>query len=792
MRKSSSAFRPTKFPSTSPFVPKQIRTGLILLAIIVFSVPGLLKLTFVTDILGVLPNGVPEVEALQDLRHNFDDDQQIIILLKHEEEVFEEDAISLTRHLRETFPSTRVEARSSFEESPEDVAHSLARMWSDADPASVDAFTTTLGDRDSLIALLQESKDKIELSIDQTKSTKAAYDPLGFLNHPAILNLQESQFSYQSDDGKYWLVAISNPALEPDYHQHLAWVNKIREALDAWTEEGFSYTLTGGPVFSAELGQGMENDISGTITITSVLVGLLFLLIQRNPTHLLFLALILGLVFLITLGIAGWIFGTLNLVSVGFAAILLGLVIDYGVVIARESKNGDSARTTRSHLAPSVLWAAITTAAVFGVLIFSTFNGVCQLGSIIAIGLCAGALVCLWIMPWATEKFPSRESNTFTTPPFLKAIPARIFLGVIAASTIVVFAVKGLPKVTFNLAMIEPESSEAAETLDSIQELFNAWSKKNINVMVTGDSPEEIKQALEEILPKVDQLISDGILEGAELPLELIPDPRARKENRSKWKAVADKADEIVKTMEEQGFTEQGRALGSMVLAELAKEPGDIDQMTRMFYQEDGYFSGRVRMADTITAENFEKVKTLNQDGVRITGWEPLQFVMLPMVKNDFYLLSLPATALLLLALGLVFRSLRDTILTALILIVVLLIINAMSSLTGRSWNFLNGMAIPLIVGTGIDYSIHLIFSLRRNNGDLAKVWNGVGKAICFCGLSTAIGFGSLLFASNQLLQSMGLFCCVGVLLTMVLSLLLIPGIWVANQRKKSASKAAG
>jgi len=143
---------------------------------------------------------------------------------------------------------------------------------------------------------------------------------------------------------------------------------------------------------------------------------------------------------------------------------------------------------------------------------------------------------------------------------------------------------------------------------------------------------------------------------------------------------------------------------------------------------------------------------------------------------------------LLLLALGAVFRCWKDTLLTASILILVLLMINAMSSITGRSWNFLNGMSIPLIVGTGIDYSIHLIFSLRRNQGDLVKVWNGVGKAICFCGLSTAIGFGSLLFASNQLLQSMGLFCCSGVLLTMLLSLLIIPGIWSANQRGQKTS----
>jgi predicted RND superfamily exporter protein len=83
-----------------------------------------------------------------------------------------------------------------------------------------------------------------------------------------------------------------------------------------------------------------------------------------------------------------------------------------------------------------------------------------------------------------------------------------------------------------------------------------------------------------------------------------------------------------------------------------------------------------------------------------------------------------------------------------------------------------------LIVGTSIDYSIHLIFALRRSGGDFSVVWNGAGKAIFFCGLSTAIGFGSLLFSSNDMLWSMGLLCGLGILLSTTLSLHVIPGLW--------------
>jgi predicted RND superfamily exporter protein len=168
----------------------------------------------------------------------------------------------------------------------------------------------------------------------------------------------------------------------------------------------------------------------------------------------------------------------------------------------------------------------------------------------------------------------------------------------------------------------------------------------------------------------------------------------------------------------------------------------------------------------------------LNSWHFTLTGWPVLQAVLLPSVKRDFYVIFLPAAGVLMLALLRVFRSVRDAGIAITVLLTALLTLNALVVVTGQEWNFLSGMAIPLIIGTGIDYSIHLIFSLRRSEGDFDKVWNGVGKAICFCGLSTAIGFGSLLFASNEMLRSMGMICSVGVLLTTALSVLVVPGLW--------------
>jgi predicted RND superfamily exporter protein len=92
-------------------------------------------------------------------------------------------------------------------------------------------------------------------------------------------------------------------------------------------------------------------------------------------------------------------------------------------------------------------------------------------------------------------------------------------------------------------------------------------------------------------------------------------------------------------------------------------------------------------------------------------------------------------------------------------------------------WNFLNIAATPLLLGTGLDYLIHILLSLRRHRGDRRRVWHGTGKAVVFCGASTAIGFGSLAFASIDALASLGLVAVTGILITTVVAVVLVPAL---------------
>jgi predicted RND superfamily exporter protein len=769
----------------------------ILLLVIGISAAGLARLRFETDILEVLPKNLPSVEALKISQKHFDNDQQVVLLLSsaEDEEIFEEDVAEIVEKLREDLAPAEVLFKSGFEEDPASFAIALAQIWRYAPPADVEAMRARLLDADKLNAHLDAVKAEIRSSFDHERTTIAAHDPLGFLDHPAMRQLMESEMSFQSEDGKSWMVLIGNPHPTTDYHEHAEWLVRIRAAVDTWPgldELGLEYGLTGSPVFNAEIGAGMEQDMSGTVMITTIAVILLFLLVQRHPGQLAMISLLMGLTFLITLGIGGWVFGTLNLASVGFAAILLGLVIDYAVVIARESIGEDSSPgTLRRKLAPAILWAAATTAIVFGLLMFSTFHGVRQLGGLIVIGLATGATVMLVFTPMFLGKFTSKPARHFLKAPFASRWIARSVIGVGMLFAAAVFLIKGEPGISFNFSMVQPSTSEASATFERIQESFPAWSERNLQMIAGADTWEGLREAALEADDRLAKLKADGVVLHYQWPLDLIPSKEFSDRNEAALKEIVEQRESLVAKLGESGFSETGIALDKLVLEALASPADDaeIGELAKHSLATSAggrkFLSGTLMVTEEVTVANFPMLSPLSSDAFNVTGWGVIQAAILPSVKRDFHVIFLPATAVLMLTLLVVFRSVRDAAVSIAVLLTSLALVNAYVVLTGQAWNFLSGMAIPLIVGTGIDYSIHLVFALRRYDGDFNKVWNGVGKAICFCGVSTAIGFGSLLFASNEMLRSMGALCSLGVLLTTALSVLVVPGLWKRAGRSR-------
>jgi lauroyl/myristoyl acyltransferase len=131
-----------------------------------------------------------------------------------------------------------------------------------------------------------------------------------------------------------------------------------------------------------------------------------------------------------------------------------------------------------------------------------------------------------------------------------------------------------------------------------------------------------------------------------------------------------------------------------------------------------------------------------------------------------------------LLSLWLAFRRFAEIFASLAVLALSGLCLLAAMKLIGWQWNLLNLMALPLILGTGVDYSIFMQLALRRHGGDLQLAHRSVGRALLLCGGTAIAGFGTLGLSSNAGMSSLGRVCAVGIAGNMLFSIILLPVWW--------------
>jgi len=786
----------------------------LLLVLALVAASGLRRVEFNTDVLSVLPVEMPEVRGLKAFQEMFTRDEELVLLLRTEDSgTLPARVRELAGMLEESGRVADVRWRPAWRDDPRALASLVGWLWLNGEPEELDALVSRLSE-ERVDATLQASLERVATALDGGSMMLSAHDPFGFLDHSSMAAFfQASEHGgegFESADGRAHLMFIDAPTGEggvalDGYRELAAWVDEVRAIAEPWAEQaGISLEWTGDPAFEAEIGSAMEGDMSGTLGLTSIVIGVLFLVMQRRVGLLLGLGLVLGGVLAVAMGLAGWIYGELSIMAAGFAAILVGLAVDYGVLICQEAKVADhDGAAIRRATARSIVWAAATTAAVFFALNLSGLPGIAQLGTIVALGVIAGALLMLVVyLPWVAWVGGGRAGIGHKHPLLPAGRRALAIVLLLVVPAVSLLAWRGLPGVEFDRGLLRPRESPAMAGFERIQEAFPEWGSPALKLVVEGDDGAEVEARLKQARERLERVRErhPGLVQRVEVPRAWWPSPSRMERNRPELQRLADSRERLIEAADEAGFSEEGTALGRAVLEVLpevlALEPGELPRgpavtelmRTRVMQREGG--GGRVlgtvevEQARELEDEEFAALREVSGEGVYLAGWALLKPAVLPLVRQDLTHVFLPMAGLMVVMLSLVFRRAKDVVLAlSTMALSGLLLLVAMRTL-GLQWNFLNIAATPLLLGTGLDYTIHILLAMRRTGGDLKAVWNGTAKAVLFCGTSTAIGFGSLAFASIDALASLGKVAVIGILISMSVSALLLPGISLLGERK--------
>lgn len=97
-------------------------------------------------------------------------------------------------------------------------------------------------------------------------------------------------------------------------------------------------------------------------------------------------------------------------------------------------------------------------------------------------------------------------------------------------------------------------------------------------------------------------------------------------------------------------------------------------------------------------------------------------------------------------------------------------------NLLGIPYNFANLMAIPLLLGIGIDSGVHIVHRWRQGTAP-ADVAGTAGKAVTLSSLTTMASFGSMVLADHRGMQSLGETLLLGMAACLLLSVVALPAL---------------
>jgi hopanoid biosynthesis associated RND transporter like protein HpnN len=124
------------------------------------------------------------------------------------------------------------------------------------------------------------------------------------------------------------------------------------------------------------------------------------------------------------------------------------------------------------------------------------------------------------------------------------------------------------------------------------------------------------------------------------------------------------------------------------------------------------------------------------------------------------------------------FRNLRDAVLaTVPLLFGGIWLLETMGWL-GWEFNLANLFAVPIIIGTGVDNGVNMLYRWREERDKSRLILTtAVGKSVTIASLTTIAGFAALIPATHRGIASLGWVLSLGVLFILIATLVVLPAI---------------
>jgi hopanoid biosynthesis associated RND transporter like protein HpnN len=639
----------------------------------------------------------------------------------------------------------------------------------------------------------------------------------------------------------------------------------MAEELHLTEDRGITVRITGDAALEYEELLSVTRGAGMAGILALIMVGIVLFLGLGSP-RLVFtslVTLIMGLIW--TASFAAAAVGHLNLISVAFAVLYIGLSVDYAIhfclrykeLIQQSSSHASALQQTARDVGSSLVLCSITTSIGFYAFIPTVFEGVAELGLISGTGMFISLLANLTLLPALLSLMPlsakdlgakaeqKRVVAEFLALPTVHARSIRI-----GALLLGVGAVLLLPYVTFDnnpMNLRDPDSEsviafrellaqsrnspwtltvlaatreDATRYADSLSKLEPVEMSVTLDTFVPSDQDEKLS-IIEEIGlivgPELLQISSGpepstaeqiGAIHDFSVTLGKFIDTSSNSSTTTAARRLSDSLDRFLTGLEAQEVAGQEQILKNLQTSLLGSLPTRLKALNTSLEAErvsredlptnlkEHWVSkdGRHRVA-AFPRENLNEDAALRRfvAAVRSVAPDAIGFPVIYLEAGDAvvkafqqaFLLSFLAITVLLLIL---LRPKSDALLVLLPLLLAGALTGAASVLFRIPFNFANIIALPLLLGIGVDSGIHMVHRMRTappSSGQMLQT--STARAVFYSALTTICSFGNLAVSPHRGMASMGILLTIGIGFTLLCILVVLPALMLARQQVTQA-----
>jgi predicted RND superfamily exporter protein len=648
-----------------------------------------------------------------------------------------------------------------------------------------------------------------------------AADPFGLVNEvPGFRFLSSSlpvdpvTLTFLSEDGEASLVIVTPARSEIDPSGGRALVEDLEAAFSEVRANlglEFRFDAVGGPLYAAADEELIRNDLKRTVSGSAV--GCLLFLVAAFGGIALPSILLITVLFALALtgGLIAGLFHGISAISLGFAAVLVGLGIDYGIHAAtryRQSRmdglsREDSLVATYRGAGPGILTSALTTAAAFGVLMFAHLRPVRELGVLVTCGILSMLVMTVTVGAAALVlwKGPSKRAEgggalwrwIGASVDFCVSIGTRYPFAVLAVTVcVVVVSAAGIPRLRFesDLRAVRPIDHPAMEAERLLVEYFDV-GVGTVTFVVPGNDLGDALESCARVRAALQMELGDGadITSPADwlgVP-STIQDRLRVLEEFSMQPGISVFEAELVKS----GLNPHGFSVGLNALRDLdeGRDPAPLDRanwptwVKELVSVEDDrtWVMMRLRLPGEVwqdgpPAEFVTSIKSA-VPGIAVASIPAVGRDLRNLAKSDLRRLSWIALFVVFTVVILSFRgSVYDSFIALTPVVVGSVCLLGVWGFLGHPIDLITLVVLPILLGIGIDDGLHAVHGTRGASPlPLADAVSISGRAMTLTTLTTCVGFGSLTLSHVPGLRNGGVLVAAGVVACLIATLVVLP-----------------